>query len=88
MGQPDVAERFDRQHGRHRFTHEWKHLSWTGVEKQWVVIQDEVLIKRESARTFNHNRRVNAIDPVSNLIHIRPGLFIRYGHLNLLQEIP
>jgi hypothetical protein len=88
MGQSNVAKLFDRQHACHRFTHEWKHLSRAGVEEQWVVIHDEVLVERESTCTFNRNRGVNPIDPVSNLMHIRPGLPVRNGHLNLLQEIP
>jgi hypothetical protein len=80
MGQSNVAKLFDRQHACHRFTYEWKHLSGAGMEEQWFIIHDEVLVERESACTFNRNRGVNPIDPVSNLMHIRPGLPVRIGH--------
>jgi hypothetical protein len=54
------------------------------VEEQWFIIDDEVLVEREPACPLDHDRRVNAIDFLSNLMHIRPGLPIRNGHQNLL----
>jgi hypothetical protein len=29
--------------------HEWKHLSRAGVEEQWFIIHDEVLVEGEPA---------------------------------------
>jgi hypothetical protein len=45
MGERNVAEALDRQNTRHRFPHKWKHLPQAGVEEQWLIIQDEVLVE-------------------------------------------
>jgi len=72
MGKRNVAKPLDRQDARHRFTNDWKHLSQAGVKEQRFIIYDDVLVKRETARTFDLDRRVDAINPVSDLMHIRP----------------
>jgi hypothetical protein len=54
------------------------------VEEQRLIIEYEVLVERKPACTLDHNGRINAIDPVSNLKYIRPGLAVRNGHPNLL----
>src|SRR5262245_39112927 len=84
MGKSNVAKPLDRQNTRHGFSHEGKQLSRAGMEEQRFIIDDEILVEREPARTFDHNGGVNAIDPFSNLMHIRPGLPVRHGHQSLL----
>src|SRR6266545_23199 len=83
VGESDVAKALDWQNAPDRFTHQGKHPSRTGVEKQWHVIRDEVLIEREPACAFDRNWRVDAIDRVSHLMHIRPGLPVRDNHQTL-----
>src|SRR5688572_8739769 len=84
MGQSNVAKLVDRQHTRHGFSHERKHLSRAGMEEQWFLIDDEILVEREAARAFDHDRSVDAIDPFSDLMHIRSRLPVRHGHRRLL----
>jgi hypothetical protein len=72
---------------RHCFTLKRKHLSQPGVEEQWFIIDDEVLVERKSACTFDRYRGVNAIDPVGYFMHIRPGLPVRKSHDVLLQPL-
>jgi hypothetical protein len=84
MGKRNVAKSLDWQQASHCFTHEWKHLSRAGVEEQWILIHDEVLVKREPACTLDHNRRANAIDSLSNFMHLRPELPVRRSHQTLL----
>ena len=84
MGKRNVAKVLDRQNAAHRFTNQRKHLSRPGVEEQWFIIHDEVLVEREPACAFDHNGRIDAIDPVRNLMHIRPGLlFVMIIRLSL-----
>src|SRR5690606_18845524 len=64
----------------HSFPHQWKHLSRAGMKQQWLIIDDEVLVERESAGAFDPERRIDAIDPLCNLMHIGPGLAVRHGH--------
>jgi hypothetical protein len=87
MGKRDVAKPLDRQNARHRFTHEWEHLSRSGVKEQRFIIHDEILVEGEAACTFDYNRRIDAIDPVSNLMYIRPGLPVRNGHQTSLPSV-
>ena len=51
MGKPDIANVFDGQDARHRFTHQRKHLSRARVKEQWFIIHDEILVERKLART-------------------------------------
>src|SRR5947207_2970920 len=71
-------------HARDRFPHKRKHLARASVEEQWGIVHDEVLVKREPASTFNLNRRVDAVDPIGNFMHVRPRLAIRNSHKTLL----
>ncbi|MGR8979643.1 MAG: hypothetical protein ACU84H_06080 [Gammaproteobacteria bacterium] len=50
------------------------------MEEQRLIVQDEELVKRETACSFDRNRRINAIDSVGNFVNIRPGLAVGYGH--------
>jgi hypothetical protein len=54
------------------------------VEQQWFIVSNQILIEREAVPIFKHNRCIDAINPIGNFMHIRPGLAIRKCHFTLL----
>ena len=63
-----MAQAVDGQETGHGLPHQWKHLTGAGVEEQWLLIHDDVLVERELARALDLDRRVDSIDPVSDLM--------------------
>jgi len=48
------------------------------------IIHDEKLVEREPTGTWDLDRRVDAINPVSDFMHIRSGLPVRDYHRRFL----
>jgi hypothetical protein len=80
MGKADVTQAFYRQHARHGFPHEREHLARPGVEQQGLIIHDEVLVKGKPGAIFEYNRRIDAVNPGADFMHIRARLAIGNSH--------
>jgi hypothetical protein len=55
-----------------------------GVKEQGFIVHDEVLVERQPACAWDPHRRIDPMNPISDLMHIRPRLRIRDGHRRLL----
>jgi hypothetical protein len=77
MREGDVAQLLDRQHACQRLAHQGKQPAGARMKEQRLIVYDEILIKRKAAGAFGDDWRVDAIDLVRHLMHVRSRLRVR-----------
>src|SRR2546426_1167475 len=82
MRKRDIPQALNRQYALDSLAHQRKHLARARVKKHRCVINDQILVERESARHDAwRQRRIYPINAVGNLINVGSGLAVCCSHM-------
>src|SRR5438270_1410051 len=87
MREGNVAQLLDWNDARDGLANNWKQFSKPGVENQRLLVQNQILIEREAARTLYRYRCVNTEDAVRDLVDAGSRLGVCDRHWLLLRRM-
>src|SRR5262249_31922425 len=68
-----ITQLCHRHHTGNRFTNQGEHLARSGVKDKRLIVNNKILVKRESSRSsFYDNRRIDTINPIRDLMDVCP----------------
>src|SRR6266568_9616132 len=82
MRKRDIPKALNRHYTLDSLAHQRKHLARTSVKKHRCVINDQILVERESARHDAWRQgRIYPINAIGNLIDVGSGLAVCCSHM-------